>query len=89
MDRSTSEAMNEACEFLIREASGGWIVQYLEGWIRDEEGACATSREAVFTDEDTLSAWLCQRFKALKAFRNAASMDEPEGFETYMNASIK
>ena len=89
MDADTRDAMNSACEFVIREASGGWIVQYMEGWYEDEEGAAACSREAVFTDEETLTEWLKLRFKDLKRFRNDQALKPNEDFKTYIGFTPK
>jgi len=89
MDADTRDAMNSACEFVIREASGGWIVQYMEGWYEQDDGTAVCSREAVFTDEDTLSEWLKHRFKDLKRYRTDQALKPDDEFKTYIGFGTK
>ena len=72
MSASSIPPVQVTCDFHIREATGGWILSYPEGfWYdSDEDEYTVNYVERVFTDEKELAEFICKQMTGFKSFRS-------------------
>lgn len=84
MSASNLAPVQEQCDFYIREATGGWILNYAAGTepCRCGESDCAgiavVYDQRVFTDEADLAKFLAERMTEFKLWRTRSRADNEE-----------